>query len=342
MPYAMRFSANAPRAAFQYAVKNPRMFTPAGAAFLALPIMLEMMGSNFRFQNGEFQEKSQTPATEQCQAAAGWCQSYGAIPAGYMQCGGSTDYSSGGVQQDVCFSIAPIPENPPEVWIPADPARVPQLPPVIPEELPSLLPEPLPIDLPIINPSPGPNPQPQPLLIPTGDPVPVTPPATQPGQQPAPLEYKQPWIEVKPSPTVADPWRVTTRPVETTTHSPTAPTEPVTVPADPADPSAPTTTAPEKDPGLCALFPDILACKKLDAPAEEVIPKRDQDISLQTGPTFSGGSCPPDVVVSVAGQQVTVLSTAQPCDWISAYMKPIILLLASISAVFIVLPRGGD
>jgi Predicted solute binding protein len=115
-----------------------------------------------------------------------------------------------------------------------------------------------------------------------------------------------------------------------TTTDTTTNTEPEPAPAD------------EPIPGLCELFPDILACKKLEEPAPVEIPKRDQDITLQSGPSFSGGGCPADVVVSVGGQQVTVLSTAQPCDWISAYMKPIILLLASISAAFIVLPRGGD
>ncbi len=106
-----------------------------------------------------------------------------------------------------------------------------------------------------------------------------------------------------------------------------------------------TETTPEQEPlpadlpGLCELYPDILACKKLDEVTDE-IPKRDQDIALQDGPDFAGGSCPPDVTVSVNGQSVTVLSTALPCDWIQTYLRPIILLLASISAAFIVVPRA--
>lgn len=109
----------------------------------------------------------------------------------------------------------------------------------------------------------------------------------------------------------------------------------------PDDPN-PKTPEAQKEGILCSLFPDILACKKLEEPTKEELPKRDQDITLQTGPSFSGGSCPPDVVVSVGGHQVTVLATAEPCGWIEGYMKPIILLLASISAVFIVMPRAGD
>lgn len=131
----------------------------------------------------------------------------------------------------------------------------------------------------------------------------------------------------------------------TTTTNPSGETNTTTsTTTDTATPDDPNPTTPEekKDGLLCSLFPDILACKKLEEPPPEELPKRDQNITLQTGPSFAGGSCPPDVVVSVGGQQITVLSTAEPCGWIESYMKPIILLLASISAVFIVLPRGGD
>lgn len=344
MPYAMRFAANAPSYLAKQAFKTPAMFTPAGAAFLALPLMLEWLGENYRFSDGSFEKKTKefdTPCVasfdgyQECkQAGDGWATVWSPLPQGMCV------VSVAGA----CRTIGRPSGTPVEVekWNPVGPEHTPDVLPSIPPELPPLLPMPLPVAPPVINPTPGENPQPQPMLVPTGDPVPVTPPATEPGQQPAPQEFKQPWIEIKPSPTVAEPWRVTTRPVETTTTSPTAPTEPVTVPVTPGDPAAPTTTTPEKDPGLCALFPDILACKKLEEPTKEELPKRDQDITLQTGPSFSGGSCPPDVVVSVGGQQVTVLSTAQPCGWIESYMRPIILLLASISAVFIVLPRGGD
>jgi Neisseria meningitidis TspB protein len=91
---------------------------------------------------------------------------------------------------------------------------------------------------------------------------------------------------------------------------------------------------------LCELFPDILACKKLEPPTDSPIPRATRDITPQAGPTFSGGSCPPDVVVNVSGRQITVLRTSQPCGWIQTYLRPIILLLAAISAAFIVLPRA--
>lgn len=93
-------------------------------------------------------------------------------------------------------------------------------------------------------------------------------------------------------------------------------------------------------PGICDLFPDILACKKLDEPATEEIPKETRTIELQTGPTFSGGSCIPDVVVTVFGRSITVLAMAEPCRWISELLRPLILLFAAMSAVFIVIPRS--
>ncbi len=91
---------------------------------------------------------------------------------------------------------------------------------------------------------------------------------------------------------------------------------------------------------LCSLFPDILACKKLEDPGTEEIPKETRNIELQTGPDFSGGSCIPNVVVSVFGNQITVLDMAEPCRWIETMLKPLILLFAAMSAVFIVMPRS--
>lgn len=95
----------------------------------------------------------------------------------------------------------------------------------------------------------------------------------------------------------------------------------------------------EIDLDICKLNPDILACKKLDPPEEGEIPKEDRDITLQTGPTFGGGACIPNVTVQVFGTTITALNFTEPCRWLSDYLKPLLLLMASISAVFIVLPR---
>ncbi|MDP3424430.1 MAG: IgG-binding virulence factor TspB family protein [Burkholderiaceae bacterium] len=122
------------------------------------------------------------------------------------------------------------------------------------------------------------------------------------------------------------------------------PTSPGTEDA-PADPSVPDPNQdPNKEPteidlDICKLNPDILACKKLDSPEEGEIPKEDRDITLQTGPTFGGGACIPNVTVQVFGTTITALNFTEPCRWLSDYLKPLLLLMASISAVFIVLPR---
>lgn len=125
-----------------------------------------------------------------------------------------------------------------------------------------------------------------------------------------------------------------------TTEQPSAiPTTPTT-PADPADPD-PDKPPEDPPPDLCEKNPDILACKKLEEPEQTEIPKETRTIKLVDGPTFSGGSCIPDVMATVNGQSIKILETSTPCGWISDFFKPLILLLASISAVFIVMPRDS-
>lgn len=109
--------------------------------------------------------------------------------------------------------------------------------------------------------------------------------------------------------------------------------------ADESSGTTPVQFPSEIDLDICKLNPDILACKKLDPPEEGEIPKEDRDITLQTGPTFGGGACIPNVTVQVFGTTITALNFTEPCRWLSDYLKPLLLLMASISAVFIVLPR---
>lgn len=123
---------------------------------------------------------------------------------------------------------------------------------------------------------------------------------------------------------------------------PDTPTDPETPPTDPETPPPDPDKPPEDPPpDLCEKNPDILACKKLEQPDPEEIPKENRQIELVSGPTFSGGSCIPDVMANVNGQSIKILETSTPCGWITDYFKPLILLLASISAVFIVMPRDS-
>lgn len=127
---------------------------------------------------------------------------------------------------------------------------------------------------------------------------------------------------------------VTTKPDQSTETEVTTETE--TNPVDDLPPNDP-----DPPPDLCEKNPDILACKKLEEPEQTEIPKETRTIKLVDGPTFSGGSCIPDVMATVNGQSIKILETSTPCGWISDFFKPLILLLASISAVFIVMPRDS-
>jgi hypothetical protein len=92
----------------------------------------------------------------------------------------------------------------------------------------------------------------------------------------------------------------------------------------------------------CDKYPGSVGCAVIEAPGAAVIPSETREISLDDGPTFSGGGCPADVVVSVAGMSITALPMASACAWISAWVRPLFLLIAGITAVFILLPDEGD
>lgn len=213
---------------------------------------------------------------------------------------------------------------------------------------PAILPalgQPVPVDpIPVMNPptspqqntpvGPGVAPAPtlptQPLRIPDGEPVPI--PNTTPQQ------YTQPWQEVIHAPTADDPYRVDVRPITTTVTDPVAPTVPVTVPA-------PTTGNPS--PGTssltdCDKYPGSLGCMPVGTPPPDGnIPTQTRTITQQQGPSFGGGgSCPANLMLNIHGQSIKALDMAQPCSWIVNFVKPIILLLAAISAVMIVAPRS--
>lgn len=205
---------------------------------------------------------------------------------------------------------------------------------------PALFPElgiPLPVDpVPIINPAvepvgdveigPNGNPAPQlqpnsnPLRFPDGDPIPV--PNTD------PQLYNQPWLEVHPSPTVDQPWRVDVRPVVTQTTDPNPQPDPTPTP-DPVPPAEFYTD--------CEKFPGSLGCMPVgEPPAPSTIPSETRTFELQSGPTFSGGGCPSNLDISFAGHSFQIVDMSVPCGWISGLVKPIILLLSFITAVFIV------
>jgi hypothetical protein len=198
------------------------------------------------------------------------------------------------------------------------------MPQTVPLELPN--PTPLPVEQPFINPTPGENPQSQPLRVPTGQPVPI--PNTDPQQ------WRQPYVDIVPAPTPDNPWRVDIKPGETTSTDPN--------PVENPTPDGEDNPTPEEDKSLCEKHPDILACSKpeLDVPDGD-IPKVTKQITYAEEGGFGGGSCPSNVYASLHGKQTMVYEWSRTCSVVSTYIRPIILLLGAMGALFILIP-GRD
>lgn len=211
----------------------------------------------------------------------------------------------------------------------------------LPDVLPQILPIPLPIENPILFPEPDPSPSvtPQvkprsvPQRFPLSDPVPVVP-ATD------PVTYKTPVIDVVPSPTLDDPWRVDTKPKDITSESPDAlpPSAPASSPA-----SSPTSEKPSAEKtDLCIDHPEIIACQifKPDTVEPTVIPNVDKTITLSpdSGWGPSNGSCPAPKVITVHGQTLS-FSLSMMCEFMTA-VRPVILAVAWLSAVLLMLGIG--
>lgn len=200
------------------------------------------------------------------------------------------------------------------------------MPQTVPQELP--YPTPLPIEQPSpwINPTPGENPQSQPLRIPTGQPTPV--PNTDPQQ------YRQPYVDIVPAPTPDNPFRVDVKPGETVSTDPN--------PVENPNPDGQDKPTEEQDKSLCEKHPDILACSKpeLDVPDGE-IPKVTKQITYAEEGGFGGGSCPSNVYTNLHGKQTMVYEWTRTCSVVSTYIRPIILLLGAMGALFILIP-GRD
>ena len=198
------------------------------------------------------------------------------------------------------------------------------MPSTVPQELP--YPTPLPVEQPFINPSPGENPQSQPLRVPNGTPTPV--PNTNPQQ------YRQPYIDIVPAPTPSNPWQVDVKPGEVTSTDPN--------PVEQPNPDGQDKPAEEQDKSLCEKHPDILACQKpeLDTPDGE-IPRETKTVTYAEEGGFGGGYCPDNIYSNVGGKSIMVYNWSETCGVVSTYLRPIILLLGAMGALFILIP-GRD
>ena len=97
----------------------------------------------------------------------------------------------------------------------------------------------------------------------------------------------------------------------------------------------------------CEDKPDSIACAELDTPEGEV-PKETKTITYTPEEMgLGGGTCPADLTMSVmsrGGQSMKVWDWAQSCAKITTYVRPLVLTLASITALFLVVgyKPGGD
>lgn len=371
VPAAMRMAANAPRFAAA-AMASPVGLALTTAAVFA-PILSDLWQQHkvrWNDSSKQWEKVDELPSEwEQTGVTFGYAGSppYGGYATlqewadvGCKSWGGPSAYAVlqmlGGAEDGFPFNRycrRPKPGSPLEEQItPLSPPQVlPYIEPLVdPEDVPKIVPA-VPVEYPIINPSDDPTPQPRPFRVPLGDPVPN--PRTAPEPAPHPFPWRQPVIDITGSPTQNEPWRVNTTPKDILLPDPNGMTEPGTPPTpqpnpDPnADPNAPpeNETAPsEEGKGLCALYPDILACSKpdLDTP-EEQVPKKTENIEFTEMNLWGGGSCPANVSVSVNGQSITALDMANMCGWISTYLQPMVIFGSALTAMFILMgSRGGD
>lgn len=99
-------------------------------------------------------------------------------------------------------------------------------------------------------------------------------------------------------------------------------------------------TPKEETPGLCDLYPDILACAKpeLDKPDTE-IPREDRTITYEAENLFGEGACPADSMATLGTlqQTVKVWDWQKTCEY-ALPLRAIVLALASFAAFLIVMP----
>lgn len=219
----------------------------------------------------------------------------------------------------------------------------------MPEGLPQILPISLPVNDPYLNPVGVPrplrSPQPSTDAPPLPDAVPGSKPLYSPVGDPVlepnsnPQVWDQPYVKVVPSPTPDDKFRVDIQPktvvkpdsspMSDPQIDPTAPKVP-----DPANPSDPATDPKDKErtPGLCELYPDILACQKLDVPDAQNIENKDVNVSINpdSGWGPANGSCPAPRVLALHGL-TTEFSWQPMCDFASG-IRGVILAVAWVIA----------
>jgi len=99
------------------------------------------------------------------------------------------------------------------------------------------------------------------------------------------------------------------------------------------------TPAPKEDQLTdCDKFPESNGCREdeFDTPEGE-IPKEDFNVSFtELNLGLGSGSCPSDSVVTIGGQSMKVWDWADTCSKVQSYVKPLLLSIATVSALLII------
>lgn len=354
MPAAYRIAANSATVASRFAFGNPALFVGAGIAAAAYyyyndkGFSIEDPTTNPHWVREKKQYIGQFDVSGKLypDLASAFAYACTLLPAGWTGCflDQANDYRWAAcgyfspTNSSCVVPIVMVTGGPQIVTVPAEPEEFETaFPDPLPDVLPSKLPIPLPVEEPILNPSPDPVPVPQPLRVPMGEPQPI--PDT------VPQKWRTPVVDIVPSPTVNEPWRVDVQPKDLDRLDNTPLPETYTVPTTP-DPDQTTTPKPDAPPtpGLCELFPDILACAKpkLDTPESQDIETKNVEVQItpDSGWGPSDSSCPPPRIIKAG----TIEFSFQPiCDFMHG-MRPIVIAMAWIAGAFILVgaPKGGD
>ena len=186
----------------------------------------------------------------------------------------------------------------------------------------------LPVEQPVVNPEAGPSPVARSRFVPTGNPIPN--PDYDPNA-PASDENKpfiQPGVRLVPSPTELEPWRVDVVPINrpVPNSDPTVPTDEGSGQGNPGD-------KPKEDPpGLCEMYPDILACAKTGDLAATPVPNENRALQItpDTGYGPSNGACPAPRTAVIMGQSISM-----PFDLLCTFadsIRPIVIAFAWLTA----------
>lgn len=92
----------------------------------------------------------------------------------------------------------------------------------------------------------------------------------------------------------------------------------------------------------CEKFPERVGCAELDTPDGD-IPKREHNLTFTADSRFaSSASCPANVYSPIHGQSVMIWDWTATCGFLAGYVRPVVLAMAAIAALFIVLPARSE